>query len=74
VNGPIQAIYVKDGQIVQKGQLLVTILPTKYQAALDEAIAQQKLAEKTVLRERDLLKAILPKVPMTKPKRNWIWL
>ncbi len=41
VTGPVNAIMVENYQHVTKGQVLFTILPTNYQAALSQAIAQE---------------------------------
>ncbi|SDD29992.1 RND family efflux transporter, MFP subunit [Sphingomonas sp. YR710] len=44
VSGALQAIHFKDGDIVRKGQLLFTIDPRPFQAALAEARAKQASA------------------------------
>ena len=45
VRGHIQKIHFKDGDMVQKGQLLLTLDPRPFQAAIDEALAQAKSLE-----------------------------
>jgi membrane fusion protein (multidrug efflux system) len=50
VPGPVSAIYVKDHEAVKKGQALFDILPTSYQAALEQAEAQLIQAEKNAAR------------------------
>lgn len=45
VNGPIIKIYVKDNQLVKKGDLLFEIAPEPYQYALDAAKSQQNSLE-----------------------------
>jgi RND family efflux transporter MFP subunit len=47
VNGYVQKIGFKDGDIVKKGQLLFVIDPRPYEAALAEARAAQRSAEAT---------------------------
>jgi HlyD family secretion protein len=39
VSGEVVAIYVKDGDFVRKGDLLLTIKPDQYQAAYEQALA-----------------------------------
>lgn len=45
VSGYLESIHFKDGQIVNKGDLLFVIDPRPYQAVLDRATAQVKQAE-----------------------------
>lgn len=63
VNGKIQEIRFKDGQIVNKGDILMVIDPAPYQAAVDKAKAdvqaaknQYDLAQKDLSRAQDLVK------------------
>ncbi len=49
VNGELMAIHFKDGQMVEKGQLLFEIDPRPYQAALESAQALLQEAEAQVL-------------------------
>ena len=44
VNGYLESIHFKDGQIVKKGDLLFVIDPRPYQAEMDQAKAELKLA------------------------------
>jgi membrane fusion protein, multidrug efflux system len=54
VSGQIVARYFKDGSDVKKGDLLFTIDPRPYQAALDQAKAQAALDQATLKRQEDL--------------------
>lgn len=45
ISGLLTKIWVQDGESVKKGQMLFSIDPIPYQAALDEAVANLKLAE-----------------------------
>ena len=45
VSGYLEAISVKEGQVVKKGDVLFRILPVLYKAALDSEAAEAKLAE-----------------------------
>ncbi len=45
VNGYLQSIHFQDGQIVKKGDLLFVIDPRPYQAEMDRAKAELKLAQ-----------------------------
>jgi RND family efflux transporter MFP subunit len=44
VNGYLQSVHFKDGQVVKKGDLLFVIDPRPYQAELDRATAELQLA------------------------------
>lgn len=44
INGPVDAIYVQDHQLVKKDQLLFTIDPRPFQIAVDQATAQMAKA------------------------------
>ena len=64
VRGHIQEIGFKDGELVQREQMLFQLDPRPFQAALDEAIAdvksleaQQLAANKNAARAEDLLKS-----------------
>lgn len=58
VNGYLESIHFKDGQTVKKGDLLFVIDPRPYQAELDRALAQSKLAKARLsLAENDLSRA-----------------
>jgi RND family efflux transporter MFP subunit len=64
VRGHIQKIAFKDGDLVQRGQLLFELDPRPFQAAVDETLAQvraleaQKVAaDKNAARAEDLVKA-----------------
>jgi RND family efflux transporter MFP subunit len=48
VSGYLQSIGFKDGEVVKKGQVLFTIDPRPYQAALDQAKAQTQRAQATL--------------------------
>ena len=45
VAGRLEVIYVKEGQVVKKGEPLFKILPTLYQAKLDAELAKVRTAE-----------------------------
>ena len=51
-SGYLQAVHFRDGQFVQKGQLLFTIDPRPAQAALDQARAQVARAQATLANAR----------------------
>lgn len=64
VRGHIQEVLFKDGDLVQKDQLLFELDPRPFQAAVDQALAQAKAleaqkvaADKNVARQAELLKA-----------------
>lgn len=64
VSGSIQEIRFQDGQIVNKGDILLVIDPAPYEAAAAQAKAalqaaknQQALADKELIRASDLVKA-----------------
>ena len=52
VTGYLTSVNFKDGQVVNKGQLLFVIDPRPYQAALDQAKAQAQRAEATLTNAR----------------------
>lgn len=52
VSGYLQGVHFRDGQFVQKGQLLFTIDPRPAQAALDQARAQVARAQATLANGR----------------------
>src|SRR5213595_4368564 len=54
VSGQIIARHFQDGADVKKGDLLFTIDPRPYQAALDQAKAQAALDQVTLKRQEDL--------------------
>jgi multidrug efflux system membrane fusion protein len=54
VSGKIMQRHFKDGADVKKGDLLFTIDPAPYQAALDQAKAQAALDQVTLKRQADL--------------------
>src|SRR5438874_12470152 len=54
VNGQIMARHFQDGADVKNGDLLFTIDPRPFQAALDQAKAQAVLDQVTLKRQRDL--------------------
>jgi multidrug efflux system membrane fusion protein len=54
VNGVITGRHFQDGSEVKKGDLLFTIDPRPYQAALDQAKAQAQLDQVTLKRQEDL--------------------
>lgn len=56
VSGTIEAVYFKNGAIVQKGDPLFTIDPRPYQAALEAANARATLAENELKRAQKLVK------------------
>ena len=63
VSGKIQEIRFKDGQAVNKGDVLLVIDPTPYQASVDRAKAdfqaaqnQYELSQKDLARAQDLVK------------------
>jgi len=55
VSGKIMARHFQDGSDVKKGDLLFTIDPRPYQAALDQTKAQAELDQITLKRQVDLL-------------------
>jgi RND family efflux transporter MFP subunit len=64
VRGHIQAIHFKDGDVVQKGQLLFELDPRPFQVEINQALANAKAleaqkvaAEKDVARYTELLKS-----------------
>ena len=58
VGGTLTAIAFRDGQVVHKGDLLLTIDPRPYQIRLDQAVAQFQTAQaKQVLTEAELWRA-----------------
>ncbi len=58
VSGYLESIHFKDGQTVKEGDLLFVIDPRPYQAELDRALAQSKLAKARLsLAENDLKRA-----------------
>ena len=58
VNGYLESIHFKDGQIVKKGDLLFVIDPRPYQAELDQTEAELKLAKARLeLAKNDLARA-----------------
>src|SRR5215216_8204663 len=54
VNGQILERHFQDGADVKKGDLLFTIDPRPYQAAVDQAKAQAALDQVTLRRQKDL--------------------
>src|SRR6516225_5231162 len=54
VNGVLMSRHFQDGSDVKKGDLLFTIDPRPYQAALDQAKAQAALDQVTLKRQEDL--------------------
>src|SRR4029450_13816889 len=54
VSGVITGRYFQDGSDVKKGDLLLTIAPRPFQAALDQAKAQAELDQVTLKRQEDL--------------------
>src|SRR5207248_10091387 len=54
VSGKIVARHFQDGADVKKGDLLFTIDPAPFQAALDQAKAQAALDQVTLKRQQDL--------------------
>lgn len=56
VSGVIQAVHFQDGETVKKGQLLFTIDPRPFQAALDAAQARFTLANSEFQRARGLIR------------------
>src|SRR5438552_12139333 len=54
VSGQIMQRHFQDGAEVKKGDLLFTIDPAPYQAALDQAKAQAALDQVTMKRQSDL--------------------
>ncbi|HEV3099827.1 MAG TPA: efflux RND transporter periplasmic adaptor subunit [Candidatus Udaeobacter sp.] len=54
INGVIIGRHFQDGSDVKKGDLLFTIDPRPYQAALDQAKAQAELDQVTLKRQEDL--------------------
>ncbi len=54
VSGKIMARHFQDGADVKKGDLLFTIDPAPFQAALDQAKAQAALDQVTMKRQSDL--------------------
>jgi len=54
VNGVIMGRHFQDGSDVKKGDLLFTIDPRPFQAALDQAKAQAELDQVTLKRQEDL--------------------
>lgn len=54
VSGQIMARHFQDGADVKKGDLLFTIDPRQYQAALEQAKAQAALDQATLKRQEDL--------------------
>lgn len=57
VAGYIQAVHFRDGQYVKQGQLLFTLDPRTFQAALAAAQADQKFAESDFQRAETLIKS-----------------
>lgn len=58
VNGYLESIHFKDGQLVKKGDLLFVIDPRPYKAELDNAQAELKLAKARLdLAKDDLVRA-----------------
>ncbi|MBS0659526.1 MAG: efflux RND transporter periplasmic adaptor subunit [Verrucomicrobia bacterium] len=52
VSGELQSVAFEEGQPVQKGQVLAQIDPRPYQAALDQALAQQAQDEAKLANDR----------------------
>jgi multidrug efflux pump subunit AcrA (membrane-fusion protein) len=50
--GPHQAIHFKDGDIVQKGQLLFELDPRPFQVEINQALANAKAFEAKVAAEK----------------------
>ena len=64
VRGHIRQVHFKDGDIVQKGQLLFELDPRPFQVEINQALAQAKAleaqkvaADKDVVRYTELLKS-----------------
>jgi RND family efflux transporter MFP subunit len=62
VRGHIQKIHFRDGEMVKQGQLLFELDPRPFQAALEQSLAQAKVAdaqrlaaEKDLARDRELI-------------------
>jgi RND family efflux transporter MFP subunit len=62
VRGHIDKIHFRDGDIVQKGQLLFELDPRPFQVAIDQSLAQERVsdaqrvsAEKDFARQRELI-------------------
>jgi membrane fusion protein (multidrug efflux system) len=56
INGRVTGLYVREGSYVQKGSLLVKLFDSDLQAQLKKLQVQLKMAEKTVERQKELLK------------------
>ncbi len=57
VRGPVAAVYIKNNQLVKKGQLLFTIDPRPYQLALQEAQAGLELSKQMVAAEESAVQS-----------------
>ena len=56
VGGTVNAIYVKEGDLVEQGQLLAELEKTDYQIAVNNQRAQYENAEKNFSRAKELIK------------------